>query len=261
MVPEGSIYFWMYEQGLKHVPLAAVEWAVRLAGKDIRRKDAENYWRGWQNSDLRSTTHDIFAVNIKAPTAYEEYISREWRDYPPHPYAGYPDIVQRWVPCNQDNKPMIKWVQDGCLSKIDASCFPHSVYLGENLKGCQFIVIDCDGDHELPLDLRTIAFLQEFGRDTQVLSKPKAIKEYEGYEDTGIDEPASFHLVFRVDRLVKTVHCPWCHIDILGNAGNQLHYLKNKSWNGLEPQWMTPQKWEFLKSYIRKRRMQSDNAL
>ena len=51
-VPQGSIYFWMYEMGLKHVDLDEIRIACYSAGKNIRDKDFQNYWNGWYRSDL-----------------------------------------------------------------------------------------------------------------------------------------------------------------------------------------------------------------
>lgn len=264
-VPAGSIYYQCYTWGLKHVPLQEWTDACRLAGKQVRQKDVDNYWNGWQNSDLYGGTRDVFAVSSRATTPQQDYFSKKYSDYPEHPYNNYPDIIAKWVPCNASNKPMIKW-SEGCMTKIDASCFPGSVYLGENMKGCKTIVIDCDGDHEIvddkvDIDLRTVAFLYEIGRGTHMLSKPKKICEYEGWENTGIQTPASFHLTFRVDRIIPTMHFPWCHIDVVGNEKNSLRYLKNKEWNGLQPAYMTDNIWEMIKRYVENRRRAYEHVL
>lgn len=256
-VPDGSIYYWMYVEGLKHTPIVAIEEAVWRAGKEIRKKDYENYWRGWQNSDLRQTgDRDIFKIKEAAPSS--KFFERKLEDYPIHPYLGYPEIIQKWVPCNADNKPMVKW-GDELMTKIDATCKQGCVYLGENMRGSQTIVIDCDGDHETTLDLVTIAFLNELGKSTHVISKPKKIKEYEGYqfvEEFGedFDCAASFHLTYKVDRIIPTMHFPEAHIDIIGNEKNSLRYWKNKQWNGIEPAPLTSEIWEQLKRFIRRRK-------
>lgn len=256
-VPSGSIYFDMYTWGLRHVPWDVLYNALLAAGKEIREKDMQNYVRGWQNSDLYDNMRpqnvpDIFSV-AHVESHYDQFRRLKWDDYPEHPYLHQPDIIQKWVPCTKDNKPMIKW-SEGCMTKIDALAKPGQVYLGENMKGCKTIVIDCDGDHDKTLDLETIRFLLGFRDATHMLSKPKLIKEYEGYEDTGIEYPASFHLTFAVDKLVPTMHFPWANIDIVGNAGNSLRYWKNKIWNGVDPAPMTDDIWEFLKEYVIKRK-------
>ena len=62
-VPSDSIYFWMYRQGLKRVPINDVYWALRQAGKEIRKKDEENYWNGWYNSTLYSGAGQVSVFN------------------------------------------------------------------------------------------------------------------------------------------------------------------------------------------------------
>lgn len=259
-VPTGSIYFQCYTWGLKHTPLCEIEAACAAVGKDIRRKDYENYWRGWQNSDLSTGSRNIFGIRNEVATPYNDFVMKDWEDYPRHPYAGLPDIIDKWVPCNAENKPMVKWSEQR-MSLIDASCFPGAVYLGENMHGCQTIVLDCDGDHEMPIDLRTVAFMRELGKGTHILDKPKRIEEYEGYEDSGIAVPASFHLTFKVDRIVPTMHFPWCHIDVVGNEKNSLRYIKNKIWNGQEPALMTNEVWQQLKEYVKRRKINNDNSV
>lgn len=261
-VPSGSIYFWMYNQGLKHVPLAKVLNEVRRAGKQVRDKDAENYWNGWYRSDLYhgSGADDVFMLTRdswrgkpKAP----DYFSLSYNDYPLHPYLQYPEIQNRWVPCNKDNKPVIKW-GNGCLSLADAKACSNQVYLAENVKGCKFIVIDCDGDHDDKLDMQTVAFLHRYTTMTHAMFKPKLVNQYEGYEDTGCTVAASFHLTFKVDCLVPTMHFPYAHVDIIGNRCNSLRYLKNKEWNGLQPAAMTQETWDEIKKYIAYRKEKDD---
>lgn len=258
-VPSGSIYFKMYEWGLRHIPWSDVQSALLSAGKEIRDKDIRNYTNGWQNAviydNMRSEgMPDVFATAAHTESRYDKFRRLKWCDYPDYPYLELPDeIIARWVPCNAENKPMIPWSK-GCKTKVDALSFPGQVYLGENMKGCKTIVLDCDGDHDKELDLDTIKFMLGFKDVTHMLSKPKLIKEYEGYEDTGLEYPASFHLTFTVDKLIPTMHFPWANIDIVGNAGNSLRYWKNKKWNGLEPAPMTDEIWEFLKGYIKMRK-------
>lgn len=248
-IPEGSIYFWMYNQGLKHVPWQQLEFELRMAGKEIRKKDSDNYWNGWHRSSLYDHGDEWTVRRESFVSASKGYFDKAWDDYEPHPMLDLPEPRNRFVPCNKANKPMIPW-GEGCMTLVDAKAKMGMVYLAENLKGTKRIVVDCDGDHEEKLDGRTIWFLSKYLDKTHVLAKPKKVCEYEGYESTGIDLPASFHLTFMVDRLVPTMHFPKAHIDIAGNAKNQLRYFKNKVWNGLEPAPMTPEIWEDIKRYI-----------
>ena len=252
-VPQGSIYFWMYSMGLKHVDLDELILQVHAAGKDVREKDYDNYWRGWYKADLYITGQwdRIFKFHHWLDVQPSKtFTDTPYHKYPDHPYAE--DIEERWVPCNKNNKPMIKW-GEGCMSYTDAMCYPHSCYLAENMKGCNRIVIDCDGDHDAKLDMETIAFLWRFASMTHTLVKPKNINEYEGYENTGLQIPASFHLTFEVTKVIPTMHFPEAHIDIVGNRRNSLRYFKNKLHNGKPPARMTEEIWSQLQQYIKHR--------
>lgn len=256
-IPDTSIYNWMYVQGLKHVPLVDIERGCRLVGKEIRKKDYENYWNGWYNSTLYTRSEDgkedMWTLRRKANEPKASFFDLSYEDYEDNPLLGMPEIVNRYVPCNAQNKPLDKWKQ-GCWSLVDARCFPRCVYLAENLKGTNLIVFDCDGDHEPgKLDGESIAFFSHYRDMTHCLSKPKSICEYEGYEHTGMTEPASFHLTFTTEKIIPTKHFLRSHVDLLGNQKNQLRYFKNKKWNGLQPIPMTPEIWEEIKGYLKRR--------
>lgn len=261
-LPDGSIYFWMYTAGLKHVPLEDIRQACFSAGKNIRKKDEENYWNGYYRSDLydSSASSDIgklVKIHRQQESVSTGFLDMPYSKYLPHPYEGMPDIDKRYVPCNADNRPIIRW-SEGCMTIEDARAMMGQVYMAENLKGCKHIVIDCDGDHSDKLDLETINFLWKFSGMTHTMRKPKSIKDYEGYEQTGLTRPASFHLSFRVDRVIPTMHFPWANIDIVGNRANSLRYFKNKKWNGLPPIDMTDEIWDELRRYIRYRKEKAD---
>lgn len=250
-VPEGSLYFWCYTQGLRHVGLEELSSAVRCAGKELRPKDIQNYWNGWYRSDMDN--RDVFTLSHKVVSASSDYFTTEYFEYPDHPYVGYPEIENRWVPCNKENKPMIKW-GEGCMSKSDAMAWPGQKYLAENTKGTKLLIIDCDGDHSEELDFRTIARLSYYMDKTHCLMKPKLICEYEGCEEYIADLPASFHLTFTTDKVVPTMHFPYASIDIIGNKHNSLRYWKNKKWNGLDPIPMTSEIWNDIRRYIEGRK-------
>lgn len=249
-VPNDSIYLWMYIQGLKHVSYDDVEKAVLDAGKNIRKKDCQNYWNGFYRSDLYSGNPEtsMFNVHVNNEATYR---MTKYSEYPEHPYKGMPEIENRWVPCNQNNKPMIKW-GNGCLTRQEAKSWIGSKYLAENTKGTQHIIVDCDGDHdEGRLDMETIEFLSKYMHMTHTLYKPKMCLEY-GYGDiSGL--PASYHLTFFTDRVIPTMHFPAAHIDIIGNKENSLRYIKNKVWNNVDMIPMTDEIWDDIKTYIIRR--------
>ena len=237
-LPEGSLYHWMYKQGLKHVKLDDIEDAVKLDGRTLRPKDIQNYWNGWYNRTLYREDNpwclkkEVKYKSITETVAFDELEKNS--------LFGYPDIENRFVPCNQDNKPMIKWSQ-GCMTRADAECYPGCVYLAENMKGTSYIVIDCDGDHGDELDAETITFLGQWLDKTHAMIKPGGI-------------PVSFHLMFKTDKLIRTRHFPEAHIDVLGNEKNQLRYIKNKKWNGKEPAVLTGEIWNELMEFVNRRR-------
>lgn len=250
-IPNGSIYFWMYKQGLRHTDLHAIEIACASIGKEIRAKDYSNYWNGYYRSDLYlgPGADDIWMLSKHRTTVHEskEFEELTYTDYPAHPYVGMPEIGNRWVPCNSDNRPMIKW-GNGCRTMADCVAHPGQKYLAENLKGTQMIVIDCDGNHDDPWDWETINFLSRYKSLTHCIEKP-------GYEQS-----PSFHLTFKVDRIIPTMHFPYAHIDIVGNRRNSLRYWKNKTWNQLQPKEMDPYTWDTIKDYIKYRKERSDNG-
>ena len=258
-VPNDSIYFWMYEQGLKHVDICEIEQAVKGAGKIIREKDYQNYWNGYHNSDLyhSPSADDIWILTNtkrgkKEPTFFDTY----YEDYPEHPYIDLPEVENRWVPCSSDNKPMIKW-GNGCMALSDAIAYPNQKYLAENLKGTKFIVIDCDGNHATPWDYETMGFLWHYAHATHCITKgPQSKPGLTGHFKNDI--PPSFHLTFKTSKIIPTMHFPYAHIDIAGNRRNQLRYWKDKKWNGIEPAWMTAEIWDELRDYIWYRKEKAD---
>lgn len=250
IIPDGSIYFWMFTQGLKQVPLDSILAACNLAGKDVRSKDIDNYWNGWYKSGLKK--HRSILEFGHVPQS-KDYFIKDYKSYPIHPFLGQPEIQNRFIPTYSNGMPLIQW-KDGCLDAWTAMHFAGGTYVSENLQGTKTIVIDIDGDHGGELDMETIDFGYLF-TDTHTLFKPKHIPDYEGYEawKSEWNKSASFHLTFRVDRLIPTMHFPKAHIDILGNQKNTLRCYKNKVWNKKEPIDMTPDIWDMIKAYIRKR--------
>lgn len=251
-----SIYYWMYTQGLRHTPLVDIEFACRVAGKDIRPKDYENYWNGWYRSTLYTCGdkgEDMWTLSRKRHEPKLSFFDTPYDAYEDNPLVGLPEIRNRYVACNAQNKPLWAWKNE-CKTLVDAKCMTRCVYLAENLKGTNLIVFDCDGDHDPEhLDGESIAFFSRYRDMTHCLSKKKSICEYEGYERTGMREPASYHLTFTTGKIIPTRHFLKAHVDLLGNQKNQLRYFKTKEWNGLQPAPMTPEIWEDIKRYLKKR--------
>lgn len=247
-LPDGSLYFWMYQQGLKGVAYQDIIDVCRTQSREIRPKDEQNYFNGRYKHDLYLSTRDIFAAPIKR----NQHGPMRYEDYPLHPYMDMPEVEQRWVPCNAEGKPLYKW-SNGCLSYMDAMSMKYCKSLAENMKGTKAIVIDCDGDHGSQLDLDTIKFLSKYINRTHCLAKPKLVNEYIDYTHGLGNLPASFHLTFTVDRVIPTMHFAESHIDVIGNKANSLRYLKNKVWNQIDPIPMTPEIWDDIMNYIKER--------
>jgi hypothetical protein len=258
----------MYVQGLKQTPLNDIIEACAKASNPVRQKDVDNYWNGYYRSGLHGDDQSLLRLVESPISPAKNYLEMSYLDYPVHPFNGMPEIERRWVPCNTENKPLIKWSQ-GCMSKIDAECMMHSEMLAENLKGTKMIVIDCDGDHGDTIDVEPIAFLGRYIPSTYALLKPVTIRQVylsgsHDFDETDILFPyptwslsPSFHLTFATDRVIPTMHFPEARIDIIGNRANSLRYLKNKVSNGKPITAMTPEIWDDIKNFVRKRKERS----
>ncbi len=236
-VPEGSIYIWMYTQGLKNRDQHELAQALHIAGKETRDKDWGNYWRGISNST--GTVKQESLINFTTPV-----VRKENHDIPLTAYglANHTNPDKRWVPCNQVNRPMIKWGTEGCMTREEALAMAGCVYLAENMRDTNRIVIDCDGDHDKDnIDYETVKFLWQFSDLTHTIHRP------------GEGMPLSFHLTFITSRSIPIMHFSHAHIDIIGNKTNALRYFKNKVWNNKQPTMMTTQTWETIMDYIRNR--------
>lgn len=249
-VPDGSIYFWCYRQGLRGVSFDDVVNECRLNYKDMREKDIQNYWNGWYKREAGHAS-----VNEIHPLAPSMRDRANLSAYRISPYKDMPENAMRYVPCNKDNRPLIKWGQ-GCMTYESAKATTGCVYLAENMRNTQYIVVDCDGDHdEDNLDLDTVAHLIPLFSETHALYKPKLGADY--YTDymplVFADTPMSFHLTFATDLLIPTMHFPAAHIDIIGNERNSLRYFKNKRWNGNAPRFLTQDIWSYIMDWIKYR--------
>lgn len=253
-VPEGSIYFWMYVQGLKHTPYDEVEAAVHACGKVVRKKDYENYQNGWRNSrhNHDEGERDPFEVTWTQPVP--SYFLLKYENYLKQGYKVAPR--NRWVPCAESGKPLLKWSQES-MTKDEALKYPQAKWLAENLKDTSLVVFDVDGDHDPDnLDLEIVRFMSKYMDVTHCISKPKTFRDYglEG-EDPVLDLPTSFHLAFLTDRSIPTMHFMSAHLDIIGNRGNGLRFWKNKVWNGKRPVVMTDEIWSDIQSYVKRREL------
>lgn len=235
---------WCYTQGLRGVSWDEILSAIAPFGIQPRDKDYRN-WEDGMKKHL-GETHVLEARgfsttlmdNIKPKgdprviPDLDSYPMLDERD------VGYEDT--RWVPCNRDNKPLVKWSEIRCTLN-EARLWPGARYLAENLKGCHWIVLDFDVDH----DKNNINWeLREFGLEllnshpTQALYKPNWM---------------GFHLTYWTDREIRTKHLPHICIDICGNSkatNGQLRYFKTKQTNDIRSTGLlTDEIWSKLQRY------------
>ena len=249
--PSGqSVYLWMYRKGLAMAPLNEVTAAAILAGHTLRGKDVRNYWNGWYRRLLYGSAPVgslLTTQQGRAPLAYD--------DYPEHPFLGLPEIANRWVPCNRDNRPMIKWGR-GCMTLTDARSMSGCEYVAENLRGTRLMVIDVDGDHGGALDVDALRFFARWRDETCCHDKRRLVldaTEEEQYDLSTMALPTSYHLTFYTDRVIPTMHFPAAHVDVIGNQRNSLRYFKDKLWNGIPPMPMTAETWDDIFDWIERR--------
>lgn len=134
----------------------------------------------------------------------------------------------RWVPCDSNNKPLVKWSEVRCTHQ-GALLWPGCIYLAENLKGCRWIVLDFDCDHDkgsFDEELQNFALSLQSEFPTAMLYKP-------GFR--------SMHLTYKTNELIPTQHLRESKIDICGNTNNQLRYFKTKLSNGFEMAELVPE--------------------
>lgn len=243
-----SIYLWMYRQGLSMRPLSEVLAEAVMAGHDVRQKDVRNYWNGWYRHDLYFSGRD--ATSIIMPSASSGVPSYD--SLPDSPYLGMPEITCRYVPCSEENRPLIKWGR-GCLSMVDAVSWPGCHYLAENLRGTRLVVIDVDGDHGGGLDVETLRFFAYWRDETCCHDKPDLVLDHvppECYDLSVKALPTSYHLTFTTTKVIPTMHFTRAHVDVIGNQRNSLRYFKNKSFNGIPPMPMDSETWGRIFDYV-----------
>lgn len=164
-----------------------------------------------------------------------------WHHYAKRENAIFVDDytpVNRFVPCNKDGIPIIKW-SNGCYNLNDANALVHSKYIGENLKGCPFIVIDIDGDHGDKINQEVIDCFWDYAYITHTLAKLINGK------------PVSYHLTFLVDKVIPTMHFHKACVDIIGNNSNGIRYFKDKLWNNKPPLRMDALIWKEICTKIK----------
>ena len=252
-----SIYLWMYRTGLSMEPLDRVLAALSLAGHEVRDKDLRNYWNGYYRRLLYGRPGFDRMLSVPQSQRVMAY-----HDYPEHPLDGMPEVANRWVPCSEENRPLIRWGQ-GCLALSDARAMRGCAYVAENLRGTRLMVVDVDGDHGGSLDVEVLRFFARWRDETCCHDKRRLVLDattYEQYDLATMALPTSYHLTFSTDRVIPTMHFPSAHVDIVGNQRNSLRYFKDKLWNGLPPMPMTDETWDAMFEFIERRQHDNGNV-
>jgi len=158
-----------------------------------------------------------------------------------YPILLNPAPLNCFIPCNGENKPMIKW-GDGAYTKENLMGL-HFTYIGINNKGQHRIVIDIDGDHGKNIDEEVIDFGYSWQGITTIMWSPRKLED---------GRCPSFHIIFRTNREIPTMH--FKRLDIIGNQQNTLQYLKTKKSDGVPMKELTEEDWNKICEFIERRK-------
>ena len=247
-VPVESIYYWMYDAGLRGFPESQLEQTLISSGKQIRQKDWDNYRRGYARSYFTGESVDRHLTQLSIRPKNIDFTATHL-----HQFGRSNKLInydKRWVPCSKNNKPLIQWSRT-LTTYEEAIVFPDSIYLAECMYSTPYIVFDIDGDHNDVLHLDLIEHFAPLINITHALVKQRTVSEYtQGLPKHILSLPTSFHLTFRTDRLIPTKHFPNACIDLLGNKAPQLRYRKTKQWNHVFPALLTEKIWRYFMDFI-----------
>lgn len=246
--PNTSPYMAMYTAGLKGIPFEEVVDYLRLINIPIRNKDIEQWRNGFFKHQIRETKcslnpmPDKHEVSLRGPSI-EEIKFYELPMYPDE-WIG---TEQRFFPCTQDNRPMVRWgwkpdFSPELYDRASAKALSPCNWIGQNMLYQKFIVIDIDGVGHGVVDEQTIEFGNRFKKYTLC------------YEDP--NKPGSFHLYFNTNRIIPVKHFPHAKIDLMGNAVNAAVYFKNKISNRVDAALLTEDIWNELITYQKERKSQ-----
>lgn len=250
-VPTGSIYVWCYVQGLRGVSWDDILLALAPHGitprDGIHHYDNKDY-RNWSDGmdKFLGKKHSLVAQGLPTTLLHnvtprsDPRVLKNLNDYPSLDCDSEEFERTRWIPCGESGKPLVPWSSTR-FTLNEARLWPACRYLAENLKGCRWIVLDFDVDHDkdnLNWELRDfgLQLLKDF--PTQALYKPDWM---------------GFHLTYWTDLEIETRHLNHVSIDVCGNAtgtSGQLRYFKTKKANDV-PQagLLTDEVWSRIQEY------------
>lgn len=137
-----------------------------------------------------------------------------------------PRLTQYFTPVFKNNKTLLG--KDRILTKEEALAYPNILYIAEELKGGNRVVIDCDSKE-------TVELFSEY------------LSQTESYVSS---DKSSAHLVFTTDKLIRTSHKEG--IDFLGNTLYTLRNIKsNKIPNNVEAIPITQEILDIFGEYLR----------
>lgn len=248
--PNESPYFNMYTAGLSGIPFEECVAVLTELGVPIRGKDAQSWQDGDWKRRMKAGRQDILNPVVQKPKASTIVATKKLSDFPMIPY-GWLGTDRRWFPCSFDNMPLQRWgykpeedppVIPELFDRPTAQALSPCGWVGQNLYGQTFVVMDIDGRGHGEDDEQVIMFGNQFRNLTETWEDPA--------------KPGSFHLYFSTDRYIPIAHFPEAKLDFLGNQTNAAVYTKNKQPNGLPRMMMTDAVWDAMQHYVKVRKMQ-----
>lgn len=249
--PGESPYYAMYKAGLAGVDIEEVTRLLYSYGVPVRKKDLENYSRGRFNHDSsyrsnpqRSLINPIVpTLSLSASVATKPSRLSEFPLWP----CTHEPAEERWFPCDENNAPMQRWgYKDGyaptLYTRDEALALSKCGYVGQNMLGQRFVVIDIDGVGHGDIDYPVISWGMRYKDITESWENPK--------------KPGSFHLYFWTSRKIPVMHFPYAKLDFMGNATNAAVYTKSKRSNNKPRMFLTEDIWQDLMEYVRSRKLQ-----
>lgn len=270
--PGQSPYFGMFKAGRLGYTIEETTSHCTNLGIPLRAKDIQAWQEGAFKNKLNQQLFDQhLAAKRKQPgsllnpidkvdeTALDSSLTRiaiskpaediKLEDLPKLP-DGWVGTERRFFPCTSDNKPMCQWgwrhnFDPNLMKRVDAKALSPVGWVGQNMLYQPFIVMDIDGVGHGCIDSAVIQFGSIFKNKTLCYEDPAKL--------------GSFHLYFKTDRLIPVKHFGHAKLDLMGNAVNAAVYFKNKVSNGLPMLELTPQIWNAMMAY-QKRRKENNNV-
>lgn len=251
--PGASAYFAMFRAGINDVPLEEAVQYCTDNGILIREKDIRSWQDGKSKRDFKEY-RDKGGINIPMlPVSAIQVAKHDMKlDEFPMYEEGYVAPEKKWFPCTADNKPMQRWgykddYTPTLYTRETAEALAPTKFVGQNMLGQRYVVIDIDGVGHGTRDEQVIAFGNKYKDKTEVWEDPNKV--------------GSFHLYFWTSRKLPVIHSHVGKLDFMGNNVNAAVYTKNKQPNGIRRAFLTEEIWEDLKAYMQARHEQHERSM